>query len=199
MKSVTSKVLTGLAFAVLCVASAGAQSPQGGPPVLAKQLLPARGAQQLMVRSPAFSPGTEIPDRYTQNGENMSPTIEWNKGPQGTRSYVLLAEDAGVNRQEPIVHWVMYNINPAVTRIPQAMPTDPTVNVGTQGKNVRGETGYVGPKPPAGQVHPYHFQVFALNTRLNIDPATADRDTVIAAMKGKVLASGDLIGNYTGK
>jgi phosphatidylethanolamine-binding protein (PEBP) family uncharacterized protein len=72
-------------------------------------------------------------------------------------------------------------------------------NGGAQAKNVRGEAGYIGPKPPAGQTHPYHFQVFALSSRLNLDPATADRKAVVEAMKGKVLAVGDLVGMYTGK
>ena len=51
----------------------------------------------------------------------------------------------------------------------------------------------------AGQTHSYHFQVFALNTRLDIDPASADRAAVINAMKGRVLAVGDLVGTYTGQ
>jgi Raf kinase inhibitor-like YbhB/YbcL family protein len=193
-------VIAGVAASALCAMAAGALAADGGgPPTLAKTLAPARGGGKLTVRSSVLVPGGEIPERYTQNGENMSPSIEWTKGPSGTRSYVLLAEDAGVDRSEPIVHWVMYDINPAMTRIPQAMPAEPTVDAGNQGKNVRGQSGYIGPKPPAGQTHPYHFQVFALNARLNLDPAKADRDAVVAAMKGKVLASGDLIANYTGK
>ncbi len=198
MKSVMSKVLVGLTFAALCAGSASVLSA-AETPKLAKELAPARGGQKIMVTSSAFVGGAQIPDRYTQNGENMSPSIEWAKGPSGTRSYVVLAEDAGVERTDPIVHWVVYDINPAVTRLSQAMPGEAKLEIGSQGKNVRGENGYVGPKPPAGQVHPYHFEVFALNTRLNIDPATADRNAIVAAMKGKVLASGDLIGNYTGK
>lgn len=199
MTSVMRNIVAGIAATAFCAVTAGAIAADGGgPPTLAKTLAPARGSNKLTVRSSAFSPGTEIPDRYTQNGENMSPSLEWTKGPQGTRSYVVLAEDAGVDRAEPIVHWVMYDINPALTRLPSAMPSEPTVSAGSQGKNISGELGYIGPKPPAGQVHPYHFQVFALNTRLNLDPGS-DRNAVIAAMKGKVLASGDLIGNYTGK
>jgi phosphatidylethanolamine-binding protein (PEBP) family uncharacterized protein len=68
-----------------------------------------------------------------------------------------------------------------------------------QGKNVSGSAGYIGPKPPAGQTHSYHFQVFALSGRLDIDPANADRATVLAAMKGRVVALGDVVGNYTGQ
>ena len=196
MKSVMSKVVVGLSFAALC--AFGASAADTGPK-LAKELVPARGNQKIIVTSPAFAGGDSIPDRYTQNGDNMSPSIEWAKGPQGTRSYVLLAEDAGVANPDPIVHWVVYDINPAVTRLAQALPTDAKLDIANQGKNVAGRMGYVGPKPPAGQAHPYHFEVFALNTRLNLDPEKADRAAVVAAMKGKVLASGDLIGVYTGK
>jgi phosphatidylethanolamine-binding protein (PEBP) family uncharacterized protein len=64
---------------------------------------------------------------------------------------------------------------------------------------MRGSHGYVGPQPPAGQTHVYHFQVFAVNTRLDIDPANADRNMVLSAIKGRVVASGDHIGDYTGK
>jgi len=166
MKSVMSKVVAGLSFAALC--AFGASAADTGPK-LAKELVPARGNQKIIVTSPAFAGGDSIPDRYTQNGDNMSPSIEWAKGPQGTRSYVLLAEDAGVANPDSIVHWVVYDINPAVTRLAQALPTDAKLDIANQGKNVAGKMGYVGPKPPAGQAHPYHFEVFALNTRLNLD------------------------------
>ena len=200
MTSVMRKAFVGFAAMAFLGGTADSFAADGsGPPVLAKTLAPSRGSNRLTVRSSAFSPGTSIPERYTQNGENMSPAIEWTKGPQGTRSYVVLAEDSSVSRDTPIVHWVMYDINAAMTRLPQAMASEPTSNAGMQGKNIAGQTGYIGPKPPAGQEHQYHFQVFALNTRLNLDPATADRAAVVEAMKGKVLASGDLIGNYTGK
>jgi phosphatidylethanolamine-binding protein (PEBP) family uncharacterized protein len=68
-----------------------------------------------------------------------------------------------------------------------------------QGLNVRKAAGFLGPKPPAGQTHPYHFQVFALDTKLRLDPATTDRNAVVAAMKDHVLAGGDIVANYTGK
>ena len=139
-------------------------------------------------------------DRYTQNGENMPPPLEWTRGPAGTVSYVVLAEDAGVNRAEPIVHWIVYNIPSSARSLIEGSPTEGTLRSGAeQGKNIAGKHSYVGPKPPAGQTHPYHFQVFALNTRLDIDPANADRATVLSAMKGRVLAMGDVIGNYTGQ
>jgi len=195
---------TVLSLVTLFAVSANAQgenpSGQGGPPVLAKSLAPARMGGRIMVTSPAFSSGKTLDEKYTQNGANMSPPLAWTKGPVGTRSYVVLAEDSGVNRPEPIVHWIVYNIPSSVLRLSQEVPAGATLEDGAlQGKNVAGSTSYVGPKPPAGQTHPYHFQVFALNTTLDIDPANADRATLINAMKGRVLAVGDVVGNYTGQ
>jgi Raf kinase inhibitor-like YbhB/YbcL family protein len=189
-----------LAIAGLAVGAAYAQAPAGdGPPVLAKQIASARGGTRLIV-SGAWTGGDAIPEKYTQNGDNVNPQINWVRGPQGTQSFVLLAEDSGVNRHDPIVHWVVYDIPSTVTSLPSGMPTDGKLENGAmQGKNIAGKIGYIGPKPPAGQTHPYHFQVFALNTRLNLDPASADRTMVLNAMKGHVLAVGDLIGDYTGK
>jgi Raf kinase inhibitor-like YbhB/YbcL family protein len=202
MKTVIIRTAAILALATLFAVSADAQGQApAGPPVLASKLAPAKGGGiRLLVTSNAFSSGSELDDKFTQNGDNMSPSLSWPKGPAGTQSYAILAEDAGVNRAEPIVHWIIYNIPGTSRGLPQNVPTDPTLENGaSQGKNVRGAAGYIGPKPPAGQIHPYHFEVFALNTKLDLDPAKADRNAVIAAMKNHVVAQGELVVNYTGK
>jgi Raf kinase inhibitor-like YbhB/YbcL family protein len=172
-----------------------------GPPVLADKIaIPSGTSSRLLVTSDAFASGDALDDKYTQNGANMSPNLSWTRGPVGTRSYVVLAEDAGVNRHDPVVHWVIYNIPSSVTFLDQDVPTQAHLEMGAeQGKNVRGAAGYVGPKPPAGQTHPYHFEVFAVNRKLDLDPAKADRQAVVNAMKGSVLASGEIVANYTGK
>jgi Raf kinase inhibitor-like YbhB/YbcL family protein len=203
MRNRLLKAAAGTAAVWLYALAADAQNvgpaAQGGPPVLAKELARARVGGRISVTSTAFSSGNVLGDKYTQNGANMSPPLAWTRGPTGTQSYVILAEDSGVNRSEPIVHWVVYNIPSTVRTLREDMPEGTTLpNGALQGKNVSGQSGYLGPKPPAGQTHPYHFQVFALNTRLNIDPANADRAAVIEAMKGKVLALGDIVANYTG-
>jgi len=200
MKSVVRNSVATLAFALLCVTSADAQG-QAEAPQLAKQIVGGRaGNTGLRVTSGLFNSGDALPERFTQSGENISPPITWNRGPAGTISYVVLVEDNGVNRPEPIVHWIVYDIPVTITRLPMGVPAgDRLENGAAQGKNIAGTAGYIGPKPPAGETHPYHFQVFALNGRLNLDPATADRAAVLAAMKGKVITSGDLIGRYTGK
>ena len=196
----TAVTLAGTLLAVAAYAQ-GQNAGGEGPPVLADKIaVPSGTAPRLFVSSNAFSSGDALNDRYTQNGENMSPSLSWSKGPFGTRSYVVLAEDSGVNRHDPIVHWVIYNIPSSFTSLGQDVPAQAHLDNGAeQGKNVRGAAGYVGPKPPAGQTHPYHFEVFALSTKLNLDPANADRQAVVNAMKGNVLASGEIVANYTGK
>jgi len=199
-----SRSAVSLAAVALFAAAAYAQGQNGaeqGPPVLANKIaLPQGAAARLLVTSPAFVSGGALEDKFTQNGDNMSPGLTWTKGPPGTQSYVVLAEDAGVNRHDPIVHWVIYNIPSTTTSLPQDLPTDAHLENGAeQAKNVRGAAGYIGPKPPAGQTHPYHFEVFALNSRLSLDPANADRNAVVNAMKNHVLSSGEVVANYTGK
>ena len=191
----------GLAVLLLSIGGVAlAQEGAGGPPVLAKQMVKVKGGGKLMVTSPVFASGEDLDDKYTQNGANMSPPLKWSKGPTGTRSYVVLAEDSGVNRHDPVFHWVLYNVPGTVTGVPEHMGSDPTLEDGTmQGLNVRKSAGFLGPKPPAGQTHPYHFEVFALNTKLDLDPAKADRNAVVEAMQGHVLAAGDIIANYTGR
>jgi Raf kinase inhibitor-like YbhB/YbcL family protein len=200
MKSVMRNSVAAFAFALLCATSADAQGQAAAPP-LAKELISVRaGSSNLRVTSGMFTSGDALPERFTQNGENISPPLTWLRGPAGTLSYVVLVEDNGVSRPEPITHWIVYDIPSTATRLPLGVPAGERLESGAaQGKNIAGTAGYIGPKPPAGETHPYHFQVFALSQKLNLDPATADRAAVLAAMKGKVLAAGDLIGRYTGK
>ncbi|HEY4264433.1 MAG TPA: YbhB/YbcL family Raf kinase inhibitor-like protein [Micropepsaceae bacterium] len=201
MKTVIIQTATALVLTTFFAVSADAQNQgSAGPPVLASKLAPARsGSTQLLVTSSAFGSGSELDDKFTQNGDNMSPPLAWTKGPPGTQYYAVLAEDAGVDRAEPIVHWVIYNIPSSMRGLPQNVPTDATLENGAvQGKNVRGAAGFIGPKPPKGQTHPYHFEVFALNAKLNL-PANADRNAVVGAMRNHVLAQGDLMAMYTGK
>jgi Raf kinase inhibitor-like YbhB/YbcL family protein len=171
-------------------------------PVMAPTLAPAKGGAKLTVTSSAFKDGGVFPTVYTQDGKNSSPPLAWTPGPAGTQSYVVLTEDSGVPRPSPIFHWVFYDVPATVTSLPEGVSTDarPASPAGAMnGLNIAKKNGYMGPKPPAGQVHPYHFEVYALDTKLGLDPASADRDSVVNAMKGHVLAEGEIVGLYTGK
>lgn len=188
-----------IALALIIAAPANSQSNDEGGAVLAKQAAPARQNNRLTVRSTSFIGGGAIPERHAKKGENVSPPLTWTKGPQGTRSYAVIAEDAGSNRDQPIIHWMVYDLDGSVTQINTDMDkTAKPDGGGSQAKNSEGSVGYSGPMTGEDRSGIYHFQVFALNAKLNIDPASADRNTILSAMKGKVLASGDLIGRYAG-
>jgi Raf kinase inhibitor-like YbhB/YbcL family protein len=191
----------------LCLASAAMAALIGAPqmaaaqaqtPTLATTLAPAENGGTLTVTSSAFENDGAIPDTYSQYGANQTPPLAWTAGPEGTKSYVLLVEDAGVARPSPIFHWVLYNIPADVTSLPADMSKDAdpgTPKGAINGLNNARRSGYMGPRPPKGS-HPYHFEVFALDTTLSLKAEEATRDAVVTAMKGHVLAEGALVGNY---
>ena len=184
--------------AIGAVPAFGQDAASGGTPTLAKDIISPRYKTAIRVTSGAISPGLPLADRYTQNGADASLPLTWTRGPNGTRSYVVLLEDGSVNRPEPIAHWVAYDIPPSMRRIPGDQPKETQGGGFLQGLNIAKEPGYMGPKPPEGEDHVYHVEVFALNTMLRLDPSDTDRDDVVDAMKGHVLATGDLAVHYPG-
>jgi para-nitrobenzyl esterase len=176
-------------------ASAFAQAPppanEVGLPQLALTAVPAKGGAKLTVTSPAFKPMADIPFENTQYQGNKFPGLEWTAGPAGTKSYVVIMQDTdAVMRGGPILHWTMFNI--AGTKLEAGMTAPPAG--ASNGPNIRGANqAYMGPRTPAGPKHRYHLQVFALDTTLPAE-AGASLDTLTAAMKDHVLASGELIG-----
>jgi para-nitrobenzyl esterase len=133
----------------------------------------------------------DIPFENTQYQGNKFPGLEWTAGPAGTRSYTIIMQDTdAMVRGGPILHWTIFNI--AGTKLDPGMTTAPTG--ATHGPNIRGANQpYMGPRTPAGPKHRYHLQVFALDTTLPAD-AGATFESLTAAMKDHVLASGELIG-----
>lgn len=154
----------------------------------------------LAVSSSAFRDGTAIPATYSEYDQGASFPLSWTAGPAGTRGYVLIMEDPDSKRPPvPVIHWLAWNIPADVTALPeglqeQAQLTDPAGL--RQGPNSAGSTGYRGPRPPEGDPpHHYHVQLFAVDRRLDV-PVGADRDQVLAQLKGHVLAKGDLVGTF---
>ena len=143
----------------------------------------------LDVSSPAFAPGGAIPKAYSAYGDNKQPAIAWRAVPRRTKSFALIVEDPDAKTPAPFVHWVVYDIPGSSIALTE-------VGAGTKGNNGRGAPGWAGPHPPAGSgLHHYHFQLFALDKSLGLKPG-ATRDELIAAMKGRVLAKGELVGTY---
>ncbi|WP_420458764.1 YbhB/YbcL family Raf kinase inhibitor-like protein [Neolewinella sp.] len=167
------------------------------PDSLAMQLTEA--STKLSVSSSAFANESTIPNRYAAEQENISPPLAWSGAPEGTQSFVVLMEDPAVPMHPPFLHWSLYNVPADKTELAEATPGGPTVpgiEGALQGPNDYGSLGYYGPRPPKGDpAHPYHFQVFALDTELEL-PFGASRAELLEAMRGHVLASGEVIGTY---
>ena len=151
----------------------------------------------LKVSSPAFGPGEMIPARYTCDGEDVSPPLQWEGAPKGTRSFALVVDDPDA----PVgtfIHWVLYNIPPDRSELPEGVPRQLEVpGIGLQGTNdfKDNRIGYRGPCPPPGKPHRYFFKLYALDTTLDVIEG-ASAATVERAMRGHILAQGQLMGTY---
>ncbi len=153
---------------------------------------------EFALRSPAFENGGRIPRRYTCDGEDVSPPLEWSGAPRGTRGYALVMYDPDAPRGT-FIHWVLYNIPASTTRLPEAVPPSPVVEgIGVQGVNDFGRTGYGGPCPPPGHgVHRYFFALHALDTDdIGLGPG-ASAEEVVERIRGHVLGYAVLMGTYS--
>lgn len=139
-----------------------------------------------------------IARKHSEYYDGVAPRVYWSRV-SGAKSFVLIMEDPDAKPITPFVHWVAWNIPGNYTHLPEGLQeherlTDPPGML--QGRNSRGSVGYFGPRPPVGDPpHHYHFQIFALDTLLSVPPG-AERDEVIEAMRGHVLASGEMVGTY---
>jgi Raf kinase inhibitor-like YbhB/YbcL family protein len=151
----------------------------------------------LIVRSPAFAFGDPIPARYTADGEDISPPLEWSAPPDGTVELALIMEDPDAPGAEPWIHWILYKIPADAPGLPEGIPTTPTTSDGlVQGENSWGSIGYSGPAPPPSHhVHHYHFHLFALDEALDATPGL-DVEALQRAMAGHTLTRGELVGTY---
>lgn len=141
---------------------------------------------QLKLISTVFSHNGHIPPEYTCEGKNINPPLKVQNIPEGTKTLALIVEDPDAPRGV-FDHWVVWNISPN-EGIGEGS------NVGINGTNGFGKTGYGGPCPPSG-VHRYFFRVFALDDELVL-LAGAKKEELLDAMKGHILASAELMGVY---
>ncbi len=157
-----------------------------------------RASGTLGVMSPSVKEGAPIPMRHSDYADGVSPQLEWTAVPNA-KSYAVVVEDPDSKPVAPFVHWLAWNIPSTLTRLPEGLQEQPRLTEPDgvlQGKGTRGSPGYYGPHPPVGDPpHRYLFQVFALDTVLDV-PAGADRETLVAAMRGHVVAQGRLTGLY---
>ncbi len=152
----------------------------------------------LDVTSVGFANGGPIPRHFTQDGDDVSPPIQWSGVPSAAREIVLCCEDPDAPATRPYLHWLARAIDPKTVELQENVEKvkSPATASMIQARNGAKRLGYAGPAPPLGHgVHHYHFQVFALDLRLALDD-NADRDTITDAMRGHVLAYGELVGIY---
>ena len=177
---------------VLGVSTAGAQqAPPGFPP-----------PRPMTLTTTAFPDGGQIPAKYTQAGEQVSPALAWTNTPAGTVSFVLHMHDIDVARNKTTddqAHWVVWNIPGTATGLPEGVPKGETLPDGSHQISASGPV-YRGPgAPAAGPLHHYVFEVFALDNKLDV-AATADafetRAAVMKALQGHVLGKATYVGLF---
>jgi hypothetical protein len=144
--------------------------------------------------SPVFAPGESIPRKYTCDGDDVSPPLEWGDPPQGTQSFALIADDPDAP-MGTWVHWVLYDLPAGTRALPESVPADPQLaGGGRHGENSWPRLGYGGPCPPSG-THRYFFKLYALDTMLDLESGATKRQ-VLQAIEGHVLAQAELMGTY---
>jgi len=157
----------------------------------------------LTLTSPDFEDGGVIPDKFTAKGgpTSPSPKLEWSHVPMGTQSFALLFHDPDValqKKMDDVTHWMVFNIPGTATELPGGIsPAEAKLADGTtQIKNTANRVGYLGPGAgAAGPYHHYTFELFALDTKLDLTDA-ATRADVVKAMDGHILAKGILAGRF---
>jgi len=144
----------------------------------------------------AFAAGGDIPARFTCEGQDTAPPLQWRGLPGGTRSLALIVDDPDApdpaHPQRTWVHWVLYDIPPDAAGLPEG--GKPLPAGAREGVNDWKRTGYGGPCPPIGR-HRYFFKLYALDTMLS-DQHTPAKAALEGAMQGHVLAQAELIGTY---
>lgn len=164
--------------------------------------------ETISVTSSAFDHHGMVPESNSAYGENVSIDLTWADLPEGTQQLALICDDPKVVEigmmEQPFVHWVMYNIPASASGLPAGLPSDATLEMeglegAVNGLNGLRRPGYFGPRPPAnGQLHAYHFRVYALDDALNLEPGLGKAE-LLDAINGHVLATGMLMGHYERK
>lgn len=152
----------------------------------------------LELRSSQFDPGGEIPIRFTCQGEDISPPLQWRGVPSDTKSLVLICDDADAPGGS-FCHWVVYNLPPPpdMGRLPEAVPPGGEIpQGGMQGRNDFGEVQYNGPCPPEGPEHQYYFRLYALDDAIDLLQG-ANRQQVLNAIEDHIIESTEMIGRYS--
>jgi Raf kinase inhibitor-like YbhB/YbcL family protein len=148
----------------------------------------------IKLTSTAFQDGGMIPAKYTCDGANVSPPLDWSGAPQTTKSFALICDDPDAPGKA-WMHWVVFDLPASRTSLPENVPPQETIEGGgKQGMNDFKKIGYGGPCPPSG-THRYFFKIYAVDAQLDLDSGTT-KDQLLQAMKDHILAQSELMGRY---
>ena len=151
----------------------------------------AAGGAKVKITSSAFQDGANIPSKFTCDGADTSPPLQIADIPSEAKSLALIVDDPDAP-SGLFTHWLVWNILRQTNAVGEG-----STPKGVQGTNDFGKSGYGGPCPPSG-THRYYFKIFALDRELDL-PFGAKRGQLHAAMKGHVVAQGELMGRYSRK
>ncbi len=162
-----------------------------------------RAVQVMTLTSPAFQTGGTMPVRSAQPGRDKSPALEWSGAPDSVQSFVLIVHDPSApigNGLDDMLHWAVWNIPGSARGLPEGIPQGGERPDGMRQISASGPY-YRGPAAPAtGPVHPYVFELYALDTKLEVPPVgaapPATRAAIMAAMAGHVRAKAALVGTF---
>jgi Raf kinase inhibitor-like YbhB/YbcL family protein len=152
----------------------------------------AAGGANMKITSSVFQEGGNIPSKFTCDGADVNPALRFEGAPAEAKSLALIVDDPDAP-SGLFTHWLVWNMDPKTIEITEGSVTENAV----QGTNDFPKTGYGGPCPPSG-THRYYFKIFALDQMLDLK-AGAKRAEVDTAMRGHVIAQGQLMGRYARK
>ncbi len=166
-------------------------TPKGAPVELVAP------ASDLQLASPAFSAMGSIPKKYTCEGSDTSPPLEWSGVPNGAKSLALVVDDPDVPDpaapERVFVHWVLYNLPPDSKGLPEGAASSGLPTGTVTGKNDWAKAAFGGSCPPIGR-HRYFHKLYALDTTLDLGAAT--KAELEAAMRGHLVGKAELVGTY---
>jgi Raf kinase inhibitor-like YbhB/YbcL family protein len=179
-------------FVTAMTARAQAPGAQGGAPA----------AKPMVMTIPGFADGTDIPAKYTQAGDQTSPAISWTNTPAGTVTFLLHMHDMEGSRNRTTddqLHWLVWNIPGTATSLPEGIPMGAQMQNGAYQTSASGLM-YRGPgAPAAGPRHHYTFELFALDTKVDMQPGSdpfETRTNVMKAIQGHVLGKAVYMGLF---
>lgn len=177
-------LFTSLAFLTGC---GGTQTPSAEPITP-----PASADTSMAVTSEAFQNGAAIPAKYSCDGENINPALQWSGVPANVKSQAIIVEDPDAPGGT-FYHWVVYNIPPGTTILKEGLSKDDLSF--TQGKTSFNAIGYGGPCPPKGKAHHYYFRVYALNLEPTL-AAGMNAKELQKTMEGHILSQNYVMGTF---